>query len=192
MGELMKFSNRSACDRGGRRKYLCSQECKRFLGEAVNLEKLDALFCLTLYYTGCRISEALNLRGSEIDLETNTVSIQSLKKRGKHEVRRVPIPKFLAEELTKVIDFQSDSRIWQFSRTTGWRIIKQAMRKAQIAGIQATCKGLRHGFGVRGALGQIPLSIVQRWMGHADPSTTAIYLEVQGEEERTLIERTWK
>jgi site-specific recombinase XerD len=85
----------------------------------------------------------------------------------------------------------STKRFWNFSRVTGWRIIKNVMEAANIAGIHATTKGLRHGFGVRGALGKIPMNIIQNWMGHADATTTAIYLDVQGEEEIALIEKTW-
>ena len=77
------------------------------------------------------------------------------------------------------------------SRTTAWRTVKRVMRKAGIDGIRATTKGLRHGFGVRGVLGKVPVSVIQRWMGHSDPETTAIYLAVMDDEERELIKRTW-
>ena len=63
------------------------------------------------------------------------------------------------------------------------------MKAAGISGIHATTKGLRHAFGVRGATKQIPTNVIQGWMGHADPSTTAIYLAVKDEEERALIEK---
>ena len=65
------------------------------------------------------------------------------------------------------------------------------MKAADISGVHTTAKGLRHGFGVRSALGRVPLSPIQNWMGHANSTTTAIYLDVQDEEERALIERTW-
>ena len=49
----------------------------------------------------------------------------------------------------------------------------------------------RYAFGVRGALGKVPRNVIQRWMGHSDPATTAIYLAVRDDEERALIRRTW-
>ena len=97
---------------------------------------------------------------------------------------------FLANEIVSATT-ADEQRLWGFSRTTGWRIIKSVMKAAGIEGIHATTKGLRHGFGVRGALEQIPVSLIQNWMGHADATTTAIYLGVRDEEERELIERTW-
>ena len=63
---------------------------------------------------------------------------------------------------------------------------------AGIAGTHASPKGLRHALGVN-AVGQgIPLNMVQRWMGHAQLSTTAIYAEAVGEEERSIAARMWR
>ena len=187
----MELCPKSAYDREGRRKYLTPAEGRKFLEQVVHLPKLDALFCLTIYYTGCRISEALSLRRDCLDSEMNVIRIRSLKKRGRKEIRRVPVPEFIAIELRNVATTEEDQRFWLFSRTNGWRIIKKVMSAAGISGIHATTKGLRHGFGVRGALEQIPVSLIQGWMGHADPTTTAIYLDVQDDEERALIEKTW-
>jgi len=119
------------------------------------------------------------------------ILIRSLKKRGRKDVRRIPVPEFLATELRTFATAGENEVFWAFSRTKGWRIIKSVMIAAGISGIHATTKGLRHGFGVRGALEQIPVSLIQTWMGHADSTTTAIYLAVKDEEERALIERTW-
>jgi integrase/recombinase XerD len=188
----MEITARGAYDTEGKRKYLSREEGLKFLRQARLLPKERALFCLTLYYTGCRISEALGLRQSDIDDEMKVILVRTLKKRGRRVIRRIPVPKFLIDELLELAVAQVDQLIWRFSRVTGWRIIKSVMKNAQIIGIHATTKGLRHGFGVRGALVQIPVSLLQNWMGHSDPSTTAIYLDVKDEEERKLIERTWK
>ena len=188
----MEISAKSAYDGEGRRKYLSRIEGQKFLERAVQLPKLNALFCLTLYYTGCRISEALALRKYDLDSEMNVVRIKCLKKRGRIEIRRLPIPEFLVKELMTMATSTEGQRLWLFSRTTGWRVIKSVKDQAGIFGIHATTKGLRHGFGVRGALEQIPLNLIQNWMGHSDASTTAIYLAVKDEEERELIGRTWK
>jgi hypothetical protein len=56
------------------------------------------------------------------------------------------------------------------------------MRAAGVSGIHATTKGLHHGFGVREAPEQIPLTLIRQWMGHADAATTAIYLAVRDDE----------
>lgn len=187
----MRWSAKTAYDIEGRRKYLSAEEGRKFIQHAVNLPKREALFCLAIYYTGCRISEALALRRQDVDPEMNAIRIRTLKKRDKREIRRLPIPTFLVGGLLGIAQWDESSLLWPFSRTTGWRVIKSVMRNAKISGIHATTKGLRHGFGVRGAMMRIPPNVIQQWMGHADISTTAIYLAVKDDEERELIEKTW-
>ena len=49
----------------------------------------------------------------------------------------------------------------------------------------------RHGFAVECIANAIPLTTLQKWMGHARLETTAIYLQVMGAEERRLARRLW-
>lgn len=181
----------SAYDSQGRRKYLNAKENAKFLKSVEKLAETEALFCLTLYYTGCRISEAVNLTFEDLDVETAVVVLRTLKKRDRLHRRRIPIPADLANQLQTLRRTSNRENPWSFSRTTGWRIVKRVMKDAGILGVHACPKGLRHGFGVRGALNQVPLTIIRNWMGHSDVSTTAIYLDVRDEEERELMERTW-
>lgn len=187
----MKRQVHAAYDAKGRRKYLTRKEGKTFVRCAGNLARQERLFCLTIFYTGMRISEALALVAEDIDHEASAIRIRCLKKREQVVYRRIPIPCFLTKALGKAGKNNPEGRLWKFSRTTAWRIVKRAMQSAEIEGIHATTKGLRHAFGVRGAMERIPLSIIQGWMGHANPATTAIYLSVLDEEELLLIQRTW-
>jgi integrase len=52
-------------------------------------------------------------------------------------------------------------------------------------------KGLRHGFGIRAADRSVPANLIQRWMGHASSTTTAIYRDAVGLEERQFASRMW-
>jgi site-specific recombinase XerD len=65
------------------------------------------------------------------------------------------------------------------------------MAAAQIDGTQASPKGLRHGFGVAAVSAGIPLNLVQKWLGHAQLSTTAIYADAVGTEEKNIAARMW-
>ncbi len=188
----MSRQSYSAYDREGRRKYLTREEGKRFLKAARSLPHAEALFCMILYYTGTRISEALAVTGHDIDHPTKVIRVRTLKKRQQVEFRRIPLPDWLLSSLLKMADKPSNERLWPYSRTTAWRFIKRVMDEAGIHGIHATAKGLRHAFGVRGALAGIPLNLLQLWFGHSQSATTAIYLDVKDDEERTLIKRTWK
>ena len=139
--------------RVGARKYLNADERNRFLVVAQKEAPLTRSFCLTLAYTGCRISEALALRPRDVQLTSNVVSIRTLKKRGKLLVREVPVPEVLCTLLkethgSKGYASDEDSPLWSWGRTTAWSKIKQVMQKAGVVGPHGTPKGLRHGFGI--------------------------------------------
>jgi len=199
----------SLYDEKFRRKYLNRIECRKFRKVVDKLAFERRIFCRLLYCSGCRISEVLNLTIDKIDISSNVVIIRSLKKRKKPKKqskqrrrkkskkkvklwRRIPIPSDLVKNLLELAEPCSENRLFSFSRTTGWRIIKKLMMECEISGPQATCKGLRHSFGVRCVMSGIPLNTIQLYMGHEDPETTAIYLEVMHEESRELIEKTWE
>jgi len=76
-------------------------------------------------------------------------------------------------------------------RATAWRRVSEVMSMAGISGPQASPKGLRHGFGVAAVQAGIPLNMVQKWLGHAQLSTTAIYADAVGAEEQAIAERMW-
>jgi len=47
-------------------------------------------------------------------------------------------------------------RMWPWSRTTAWRLIKKVMSDAGVAGVSASPKGLTHTFGVNAFQGNVP------------------------------------
>jgi len=55
----------------------------------------------------------------------------------------------------------------------------------------ASPKGLRHGFGVAAVSAGIPLNLMQKWLGHAQLTTTAIYANAVGAEEKDIARRMW-
>jgi integrase len=81
--------------------------------------------------------------------------------------------------------------LWDFGRTTAWKKVLEVMKAAGVKGPQATPKGLRHGFGVAAIQAGIPLNLLQRWLGHAQLTTTAIYANAVGPEERNIAARMW-
>ena len=52
-------------------------------------------------------------------------------------------------------------------------------------------KGLRHGFGVTAVSKGIALNMVQKWLGHSQLTTTAIYANAVVEEEQSIASRMW-
>lgn len=83
--------------------------------------------------------------------------------------------------------------LWSFSLRSASRYVKATMRKASITGIKSCSRGLRHGFAVHAAVNKvIPITSVQKYMGHASIETTAIYLDIIGEEEREIFKKLWE
>lgn len=192
MQKYNKKQSISLYGQDGRRKYLTAQERYRFITAARTYPRSDiGTLCLTLAYCGCRISEALALTLHSVNAEDHAIAIRSLKKRGDVVIREVPIPDWLAERLAEVSNKQPET-LWPLSRSRAWQLVKEVMALAQIEpGPHASPKGLRHGFGVHAIRSGVPLTLVQRWLGHASLSTTAIYLQVLGEEEREIARRMW-
>lgn len=187
----------SLYSRSGLRKYLTPAERSRFIGAAHACPRPELrTLCLTLAYTGCRISEALAVTAGAFEPESFFIGLRSLKRRRKTIiVREVPVPASLIEELQgvhRLNEMSRDARLWHWSRNRAWQLVKLVMADAGIvAGIHATPKGLRHAFGINAVRCGIPLNLIQRWMGHASMKTTAIYLEAIGDEEREIAERMW-
>ena len=114
--------------------------------------------------------------------------------------RAVPVPPMLLEALDFVHGVRElqgrrgkgrGIHLWPWSRMTGWRAVHAVMEAARLDGPHASPKGLRHGFGVAAVSAGIPLNLVQKWLGHAQLTTTAIYADAVGEEEQSIAARMW-
>ncbi len=186
-------------DGAGRRKYLTGEERRAFLAAAEKAPRQVRTLCLVLAFTGCRITEALELSPRRIDLEAGTVIFESLKKRRRGVYRAVPVPPQVIDALNMVHGVREaqqsreggKGRLWTFSRTSAWRYVADVLEQAGIEGPQASPKGLRHGFGVQAVSSGVPLNMVQKWLGHAQLSTTAIYADAVGAEEKSIMSRMW-
>lgn len=182
---------------GGQRKYLTPDERVRFLAAATNCARAEVrTLCLTLAYTGCRISEALALTASSFEPQGGFIAIRCLKKRSRAVAfREVPVPETLLatiEDAHHLSRLNADERLWKLGRCRAWQLVKQVMAQAGISvGLHATPKGLRHGFGLHAIRCGVPLNLVQRWLGHASMTTTAIYLQAIGTEEREIASKMW-
>jgi len=179
----------------GRRKYLTPVERLRFIDIAWRHSRPEvASFCLILAFTGCRISEALAIRGIDLNRDDRFVALRSLKKRNDVLVREIPLPDELIAHVvaTHAAQVDTNQRLWSWSRSRAWRLVKLVLAAGGIAGgPHCTAKGLRHAFGIHAIRQGVPLNMVQRWLGHASIATTAIYTQALGAEERELAARLW-
>ncbi|MBJ7532941.1 site-specific integrase [Rhodomicrobium vannielii ATCC 17100] len=185
--------------RDGARKYLTQTERQKALAAMTRLDPRHALFALTLAWTGARVSEVLALTASSFQVDQGVVAIATLKRR-RAVMREVPIPPDLMKALDRQFQLrrlqrdpvQACLRPWPWCRVTAWRIVGRIMRQAGISGRHACPRGLRHAFGVGGLQAGVPLNLLQRWLGHARISTTAIYADACGPEEAAIAQRFWQ
>jgi len=186
-------------DAEGRRLYLTEEERRAFAAAAAQTPREVRSFCGVLHATGCRVSEALALTARHVDLSGRVVVFESLKKRKRGVFRAVPVPPALLDTLDLVHGLreaqrrgQGAERLWPWSRMTAFRRVREVMDAARIPpGPHACPKGLRHGFGVQAVSRGVALNMVQKWLGHAQLTTTAIYANAVGEEEQSIAARMW-
>lgn len=154
-------------DVSGARKYLTRSERDAFLAAAEHADRQVRTLAMTLAFAGCRLSEALALTADRVDLVHGIREHQSRRGKG----RGIPL--------------------WPWSRMTGWRAIYAIMQAAGLSGPHASPKGLRHGFGVAAVSAGIPLNLLQKWLGHAQLTTTAIYASATSTEEKNIAQKMW-
>lgn len=180
----------------GNRKYIDKNEKMDFLANSKIFGNEKHLLCVILVETGCRISEALNLRAKDIDISSKYIRFETLKKRKKGIFRSVPVSSIVMRKIDKTFGISKgrlnpNDLLWPIGRMTAYRCVTRIMQQAGIVGIQACPRGLRHGFAVGALNAGVPITLVQRWLGHADLKTTAIYTQVLGAEERAIASRMW-
>ncbi len=150
----------------------------------------DRALMEVVYGAGLRISEALDLRTEELDLDTGAFRVTG--KRGK--TRIVPIPRFTMPWLEKYIAVSRPKLIKKpmaafFVGTRGGKLSRQnaylcLQRHARLAGISKNVGPhlLRHTYAVHLLQGGADLRAVQELLGHASISTTQVYTQLDLEE----------
>lgn len=190
---------KSLFDAEGRRLYLTEEERRAFLQAAAKTPREVRTLCAVMHGTGCRVSEALALTQERVDLSGRVIVFETLKQRRRGVYRAVPVAPDLLDMLDLVHGLREAQRrgtakalLWPWSRMTAFRRVQEVMDAAGIQdGPHACPKGLRHGFGVQAVSRGIALNMVQKWLGHAQLTTTAIYVNAVGEEEQSIAARMW-
>ena len=186
-------------DNDNNRLYINSAERVRFLNAVKRFPVMQQAFCLTLLYTGCRISEALAMTTPALQRERRLISLRTLKRR-KFTTREVPVPLALLNAIdayrATLGEQSSTEALWRtrgkvLGRIAAYRVVKEVMTAAEITGAQACPKGLRHGYGIHATLSGVQLHMLSIWMGHASIATTQIYATACGIEEQQIAARMW-
>nr|WP_169618243.1 site-specific integrase [Ruegeria sp. PR1b] len=132
------------------------------------------LLCQLLYLTGCRLSEALNLRINCIDTEGLLIVFHTLKQRKQKRLRAVPVPEGFIQALC-ALPRSADGRFWSYSRWTARRRVKEVLHAAQIHGALAHSRTFRHSYNDRGKRVGVPEPVRRALMGHRSQSANNAY-----------------
>ena len=156
----------------------------------------DRAMLETLYATGLRVSELVNLQIHEVSFNDNV--LRALGKGSKE--RLVPLGELAIDWLHRYLDEarpdilkgqQSEAlfvtaRGGPMTRQAFWQLIKRYAAQAAIDPAKLSPHVLRHAFATHLLNHGADLRVVQLLLGHADISTTQIYTHVARERLKTL------
>ena len=138
--------------------------------------QISAFFRL-LAYTGCRLSEAINLKWEHVNLETNEIVFEETKN---YEARSVPILPQLRKALTKlpnshlyVFDNGRDAHL--YDSTWYWKLLRQATEACKLR--QRPIHAFRHTFCSILAELNTNLVTIKELAGHKRIETTMRYIQ---------------
>jgi len=136
------------------------------------------LFIKFLWMSGIRVTEAINIRKKDIDLNNYLLKVRWLKNR-KWNDRILP----LHPQLKNILEFYlapygENDLIFPFTRQRAWKIVKNNM--------DGHPHQLRHSFAVHWLRSGADIVMLQKVLGHSKIQTTMEYLRIvpidQGEE----------
>lgn len=154
------------------------------ISEEESYELRDKTIFELLYSSGLRISEAIDLKTSDVDFENSFITVIG---KGDRE-RLVPVGKEALRLLTKYIKNSRPSILGtreseflfvskkgsQLNRKSVWRLLKNYVAGTEISK-NITPHTLRHSFATHLIENGADLRSVQELLGHMDISTTQIY-----------------
>ena len=165
------------------------------------------LFLELLFKTGLRHSEAKALQIYKINFDNNEIRVNNSlysDVKGKWELaptktpcsnRIIKIDKNLAQKLKDFIELKSKNRddfLFAYAdgspRTTVFA--KDLLKKsANLLGVKISAHGLRHSHATMLIRNLVPVQLVQKRMGHADPTTTIkTYTHLVSEDEKIIVD----
>lgn len=171
-------------------KYFTADEVRMILSDDLKARDYDAYFMsLFLWNTGTRISEALAVTVSDIDLIGKALRITTLKRKG--HIRVLPIQNGFIGELALWINVKGLKRgdkLFQISRKTAYNFVKYACQEAGIDDSRCHPHTFRHAFCVNCIMQGVPVTVLRDWVGHRDITKTLIYTQILAQDTRVFMD----
>jgi len=154
--------------------------------------KFAVLFDI-LFYTGCRISEGIQIRW--VDIVNNTIVLRKCNTKGKSATREIPIPASLADKIYKL----PNEGAFVFSGRSGQGHIHRTTATYHLS-YACECLGLKNQFSSHGyrrtALtrlhkNNVPLKVIMTISGHTSLGALQRYIDVDDEEVVEAVRKLW-
>jgi len=159
-------------------KYLQETEVKQILERAEQSKKRDHLILLTLFRTGLRVSELVNLEKRDIRQQEGEIIVRQGKG---NKDRIVPLEKELGHLLGYYMDdLTMQDRVFNLSKRTIRNIVKKHIEGLDLSLPTADISPhtFRHSYAVKVLKDGVNLRSLQKALGHSDLSTTERYLDI--------------
>jgi integrase/recombinase XerD len=162
---------------------LSREEERQLIAHAYRMQGTRGLLIKTLFQTGARVSEFVNITADEVFFEEQMILIAKAKG-GKS--RYVPILPQLAQELRMHLGHRATGYLFETVQHTQYsprriqQIIKETAAEAQITK-RVYPHLLRHSVAMTLLERGMPLEQIQKFLGHAKLETTQIYAESTSE-----------
>ena len=181
----------------GEIKYLKKQEWLRLLESVDNYR--DKLIVKLLYSTGMRVGELTRLKVEDIDFHERFIHIPAENTKT-NTARTVIVPKEVLSDVSAYLSaFRNTSRTRRnaprinnhplFNLHRSVESSKSSRNTLKRANIEASPHTLRHTHIVHALLDRIPITAVQKQVGHKKLTTTQIYSNLAPEQVREAYEK---
>lgn len=169
-------------------KYLTHEEWEKLKASIDNYR--DKLILEILYVTGMRIGELIKLRIEDIDFEERFIYIPPENTKTKTG-RAAWISQAMLNDIRAYLRVTKKTKNLLFPLST--RRMQQLFKKySALSSVNATPHTLRHTHIVHALLNKVPLSAIQKQVGHKRLSTTQVYSNLAPEEVREAYENNGK
>jgi site-specific recombinase XerD len=152
----------------------------RSILESITNEKHNLMIAIA-YSGGLRVSEIINLKVKDLDLDEFTIHLKGAKG---NKDRITILPKKLIAPIEKIISNKTinnyvfaSERGGKLTERTAQKVFENALKKAKIKK-EATFHSLRHSFATHLLENGVDVRYVQELLGHANIRTTQLYTKV--------------
>lgn len=168
-------------------KKLDKRQLPKYLDKDVILARIDdmppgrdKMLVITMWRTGCRVSEVTNIKKKDIDFKNRTIRISWLKSR-KWLERVIPLQKGLADLLAVFCTaLNMDDRLFPYTRQNVLKITKKWLKVSP--------HKIRHSYTINLIRQGVQIQDLQKLLGHKNINTTMIYYSISPEQLKSKID----